>query len=340
MLSITHRVVSARVCFALSAVLLSACGGGGGSGRGMVPQALSSQHSNVGVATGVHWQVSVGADRRNHALQALDFFSSTITIDAGDSVTWNFKASDHTVSFLLPSQSPFTAPLNAAGGSTEDGSAFTSSGIDGPGGSYTLTFPKPGTYTYYCLLHPPEMMGNVIVQAKGTPYPHPQGYYTGQGRAAANAQLSAAQASVALFPYTDLGTTLVAGISPGLATGLPPSNSTVYRFLDADNLIATTVTIPVGATVTWVDQTNNEPHTVTFPVAGQPLPPPIANNPFSPPAGGSTYDGSTLTNSGPFGTAVGFPPNSYSLTFTKAGTFTYYCLFHDNFGMIGIVKVI
>src|SRR5262249_41182651 len=130
----------------------------------------------------------------------------------------------------------------------------------------------------------------------------------------------------------------VAGISPGL-TGMPPSHSTVYRFLNANNLNSTTIDISVGTTVTWVNLTNNEPHTVTFPVAGQPLPPDVANNPFSPPSGGSTYDGSVVTNSGPFGSAVGFPTNTYSLKFTKAGSFVYYCLFHDEFGMIGIVKV-
>jgi plastocyanin len=204
------------------------------------------------------------------------------------------------------------------------------------GQTYTLTFPKPGTYTYYCLFHPPEMSGQVIVQPAGTPYPHTQGYYTGQGFAAGNNDLSGAQASIALFPYADGGTTLAAGIAPGMATG-SPSRSSVWRFLDAKNLWSS-VTIPANTTITWVNQSNNEPHTVTFPVAGQPLPP--DENPGSPPSGGPAYDGSTLTNSGPFGTAIGLPTNSYSLKFTKRGTFVYYCLFHDDYGMIGTVKVI
>lgn len=330
---------------ALAAVLVSGCGAGP-TGSGSPTSTLNSlglheSSMHAGVAGARNWQVNVGADRRDHALQGLDFYSSAITINAGDSVTWNVQASVHTISFLLPGQSPFTAPTTPAGGSTEDGSVFTSSGILGAGQSYTLTFPKPGTYTYNCLLHPPEMVGQVIVQPAGTGYPHPQGWYRGQGNKAANADLSAAQKSIALFPYADGGATLVAGISPGLSTGTP-TNSTVYRFLNADNLNATTTTISVGTTVTWVNQTNNEPHTVTFPVAGQPLPPAVANNPFSPPSGGSTYDGSVLTNSGPFGSSVGalgVPPNSYSLTFTKPGTYVYYCLFHDEFGMVGTIVV-
>ena len=86
---------------------------------------------------------------------------------------------------------------------------------------------------------------------------------------------AAAIASVSEFPYPKHGTTLAAGISPGL-NNPPPSNSTVLRFLD--NNVAdpqsSTVTIPVGTTLTWVNLTNNEPHTVTFPRPGHTPPPP------------------------------------------------------------------
>ena len=335
---VKHQTAIWGLSFAVVAMLtLGACSGGGNPVTNSLPQARSNAPIAANKASSVHWQLLVGANRRDGALQDLDFFTSTITIDAGDSVTWTWRG-EHTVSFLLPDQSPFTAPITPAGGTTEDGSAFTSSGDQIVPFSYTLTFPKPGTYVYYCLLHPPEMVGEVIVQPTGTRYPHPQGFYTGQGNAAANLELAAGQASVRLFPYTDGGPTLVAGIAPGLSTG-PPSHATVYRFLGADNLNATTTTVAVGTTVTWVNQSNNEPHTVTFPIAGQSLPPSILNNPFSPPSGGSTYDGSTITNSGPFGSATGFPPNSYSLTFTKPGRYVYYCLFHHEFGMIGYIVV-
>lgn len=333
-----------RSCISLALMFaLAACGGGGSStGTSQLPATLNnssgtlpgnSPSSNVAR----NWQVGVGAMRRNGALQALDFFPETITIDAGDSVTW-VTQSIHTVSFLEGSAfTPFTAPLGPAGGSTEDGTTFTSSGILTPGQPYTLTFSTPGTYAYNCLLHPPEMAGVIIVQPAGTPYPHPQGFYTGQGNAAANGELSAAQTALASFPYPDGGTTLAAGIAPGLAGG-SPSTSSVWRFIDADNSLVNAITIPVGTTVMWVNQSNNEPHTVTFPVAGQPLPP--DESPASPATVNTTYDGSTLTNSGPFGTAVGIPFNSYSLTFTKRGTYTYFCLFHDDFGMMGTVNVI
>jgi plastocyanin len=50
--------------------------------------------------------------------------------------------------------------------------------------------------------------------------------------------------------------------------------------------------------------------------------------------GGSTYDGTQVTNYGVLGAG-----QSYSLTFTKAGTYVYYCLFHDGEGMAGSIVV-
>jgi plastocyanin len=62
---------------------------------------------------------------------------------------------------------------------------------------------------------------------------------------------------------------------------------------------------------------------------------PPAGPPNQPAAGGPTYDGTALVNSG-----VIPPGGTFNLTFTKAGTFEYYCLFHDDDeGMMGTVIV-
>jgi len=93
------------------------------------------------------------------------------------------------------------------------------------------------------------------------------------------------------------------------------------------------ITVPVGTTLTWTNQSNNVPHTVTFPIAGQA--PPGGSPDRVPPAPGATYDGTALRNSGTMA-----PGASYSLTFTAVGTYVYYCLFHDGpGGMIGTVTV-
>src|SRR6202165_2452608 len=311
---------SAKFVLAFMAVFvaaaLAACGSGGGSSgpAALAPvpnNPLSGNRQAAGPATA--WKAQVGAERTDSAFQGLRHYPQNWTINVGDSISWRFNADEpHTVSFLAPGQPlpPPNSPIvsKPAGGSTEDGSEFTSSGFMFTGGTYTLTFTKAGTYTFYCLIHQPEMRGTVVVHAAGTPYPQ----------------------APAPSPSTPGGTHLPAGITPGLLSK-PPSHATVLRFLDGPSLNAQDVSIPVGATLTWTDESNNEPHTVTFPAAGH-GPPNLP--PFAPPSGPDSYDGTQLVNSG-----VLFPGGSFSLKFTKAGTFTYFCLFHDNTGMFAKVTV-
>jgi plastocyanin len=307
---------------AMAAAVLAACGGG-------------SNNSLPAPKMPQSWTVQAGGSAQNEALQALQFYPSTITIDAGDSITWTYPAGEpHTVTFLGPKSSPpppndpsVSAP---AGGATYDGSTYTSSGFILGGGKYTLTFPKAGTYTYYCLIHG-EMVGTVIVQSAGAKYPHDITEIVNGVPSAVAADLKTATDALAAFPYTAGGPHLAAGLSAGLGAGAPNAAS-VVRFLDGDQLSDTSVTIKAGSTLTWTNLDNNLPHTVTIAPAGQTFP---AMNPFSPPLGGTTYDGTQLVNSGPL-----FGGQSFSLTFTTPGTYTYHCLFHDETeNMIGTVVV-
>lgn len=318
------RISAIAVAIATASLLLAGCES---SNNTFSPPKQST--------TPLSWAVEAGGSDKNEALQALQFYPAAITIDAGDSVTWRYPAGEpHTVTFLGPKSAP--PPPNdpsvpaPAGGSTYDGSTYTSSGFLLGGKTYTLTFPNAGTYTYYCLIHG-EMVGKVVVQPAGTPYPATVGSVAEQIPLTLAADLKAASDAIAQFPYTAGGPHLVAGIAPGL--GNPPlTNASVVRFLDGDSISDTTVTVAAGTTVTWTNRDTNNPHTVTFPVAGQQLSP---MSPFSPPSGGTTYDGTTLVNSGPL-----FPGQSFSLTLTKPGTYTYNCLFHDDTEhMIGTVVV-
>lgn len=281
------------------------------------------------------WSAQAGASDQNEALQALQFYPATITIDAGDSITWKYPAGEpHTVTFLgtraappPPTDPSVSAP---AGGSSYDGSAYTSSGFLLGGKTYTLTFPKAGTYNYLCLIHG-EMVGTVVVQPAGAPYPKTVAQINSDSGVLITKDLKSASDAVAAFPYAKGGPHLAAGISPGLGTP-PLTPSSVVRFLDGDTLSATSVTIAAGTTVTWTNLDSNNPHTVTFAPVGQPFP---SLPPFAPPSGGNTYDGTTLVNSGPL-----MPGQSFSLTLTKPGTYTYHCLFHDETeNMIGTVVV-
>jgi plastocyanin len=122
------------------------------------------------------------------------------------------------------------------------------------------------------------------------------------------------------------------------------------------------VAISVGDTVRWTNLSMHEPHTVTFLGNEDPPefilvepqeagPPTLVFNPIMFfPAGGDTYDGTSLTGSGAFGPELAefddeFPRTAtYELTFTAPGAYRYYCAFHsgsldDEHGMVGTVTV-
>ena len=310
----------ARSSIAAFCVALAACGGGG-----------STSTRPIGTNS---WSVSAGSSSANEALQALQFYPSSITVDAGDTVVWTSPTAEvHSISIPVPGASPPPASDPSAptpvGGTTYDGSAYISSGFIAGGATYSVKFTTPGTYTYYSI---PQgfATGTVVVQPIGAAYPKSQANYSSTAAAAAAADINAAKASIATVPYTPGSHNIAAGVSPG---GTAPANSTVMRFMDGpmemDNL---NTTVAVGSTLTFSNLSNNVPHTVTFPIAGQT---PAPGPPDRPASGGNTYDGTAVVNSG-----VIPPGGKFTLTLTRAGTFQYYCLFHDGAeGMVGTVTV-
>jgi plastocyanin len=99
------------------------------------------------------------------------------------------------------------------------------------------------------------------------------------------------------------------------------------------------ITVGVGDTVTWkLDST--EFHDIVF-TSGAPAPDFVEPGPdgvfLNPaaalPLGGSTYDGTGMVGSGLLNKG-----QTYSLTFSKAGSFTYLCAIHA--GMGGVIKVV
>ncbi len=313
----TRPVVHRTMRFAAIAVFALAGCSSGTSHIG--PSAPTSPQS---------WNVQTGVSSQNEALQGLAYYpSAPLTIDVGDTMTWSFPANEpHTVALLGAGQTNPPAPTDPsaakpAGGSTYDGSTFTNSGFLAGGKSYSLTFTKAGTYKVYCLIHQPQMEATIVVNAAGTPYPQTQGDLTRAGASASTADVAAAAAAVSNDPFVGNALHLAAGIAPTTPSG-KPSSSTALRFLSTNDIAQTTATVPVGSSVTWTNLSNNELHSVTFGPVGQPFP---TLNPFSPPSGGTTYDGSTLMNSGLLA-----PGQSFTATFPKAGTYTYQCLLHDD----------
>jgi predicted secreted protein with PEFG-CTERM motif len=109
------------------------------------------------------------------------FIPSTVTIEAGGTVTWdNTDNAAHT----------------ATGGTPTDGpsGAFDTS-LMMAGGSFSVTFDEAGTYPYFCMVHP-WMQGTVIVEAAGAAEAEAAAAEAAAAEAAA-AEAAAAQAAAA-----------------------------------------------------------------------------------------------------------------------------------------------
>ncbi len=283
------------------------------------------------------WTVRVGSQSPNMAIQGMRFLPGEITIDAGDTVQWLGNAAEpHTVTFFpngAPQSSipPFdpTDPMQLLpqGGSTFAPNTYFNSGIinNVPAGgdfgpfppnvphfnSYSLTFPDSGTYTYYCLVHGVMMVGVVHVQDAGTPYPFTQAQYDHQ------AQLQQLQLNV---------------MGRHLWAQLFRSSTRDRVFLGDDNgavmvmrFVRPTVVVHTGGSVSWENIGMGAPHTVTF---GQEPP-----NPFLPVGDPTHYAGGDLSS------GIVPPGGKFTVTFTKPGTYHYFCALHDFMGMTGKVIV-
>jgi len=126
-----------------------------------------------------------------------EFFPRKLRVKANEKVTWTVDGSLHTVSFNVPKYFPiFTVadsgrvewdpqawelvgwdldfeprsfseagdgqPLALDAGKWDGKGGFHSSGALLPGDSFSVTFTKPGTYPYACVLHP-QMVGTLEV---------------------------------------------------------------------------------------------------------------------------------------------------------------------------------
>jgi plastocyanin len=285
------------------------------------------------------WTVQVGSQSRNLALQGMRFLPGTITINAGDTVNWVAGSAEiHTVTFFpgggpqtkLPEFNPADmTQLTQQGGSVYDSSKGFNSGLmtNVPTGddigpfpptlthvqSYHLTFPKTGTFTYYCLVHGLMMVGTIHVNAAETPYPHTQAQYDRLARhRAAAIQAMGVRLAVKLVRQSS-NHLVYAGADNGVVS--------VMRF------IRHTVLVRAGERVTWKNPGMGAPHTVTF---GKEPPPPGL---FGPSGDPRHYAGGDL-NSG-----IIPPQGTFKVRFTKPGVYHYVCALHDFMGMTGKVVV-
>jgi plastocyanin len=293
----------------------------------LLPLALSASASASPPPQPRTWHVAVGEETRNDAIQGMAFLPGTVWIDQGDTILWTAMAGEiHTVTFLATGQSlsqPFnpTDPMQLLpqGGSHYDGVSYYNSGVmtdETTSGypahaTYQLTFDATGNFTYYCLVHGSMMKGLVHVRAAGTNYPFTQEQYNHQGAAQKVAVLRDGRRLWAETQENATRHLVFVGADDGTAM--------VMRFIN-DN-----VTIRIGSRVTFKNIGMAAPHTVTF----GPEKPNI-----SAPYGDPRHFRGQQLNSG-----ILLPGSSFTVTFTRAGTYHYLCALHDYLGMSGTVTV-
>ena len=120
------------------------------------PDSVSLQSSAMApmTATTVSSTKATGASHVSVAIQNYAFSPSALSISQGTTVTWtNHDVAPHTVTVS-------SGPVKFSSPTLQQGQSF----------SYTFT--TPGTYAYYCAVHP-DMRASVTVVAKATPTPSP-----------------------------------------------------------------------------------------------------------------------------------------------------------------------
>ncbi|HEY6761259.1 MAG TPA: plastocyanin/azurin family copper-binding protein [Baekduia sp.] len=302
-----------------------------------------------------------------------EFFPKAVKIHTGDSVKWTV-AGFHVVTFpkkgeapptlAVPDPSkpatgfndaagqpfwfngqgiPFVPPVVALGtgsGKTYTGAAAVGSGV--PAGEhpkpFVVKFPKAGTYTYFCTIHP-GMKGTVTVVGKGKPVPSDQ----------ADAARAKTQLDTGLATLKKLDKQKVTQANTVVAGPDSTSGPVLYRYTPSS--LTTKVNTPVTLTMT---AGTTEDHTFTFsknvkasgkiaekellaPVPGT-TPPAFAFSPkwaYPSEAPGSplVYDGTNhgdgFLNSGVLDGDPKSPfPQKVTVSFSKPGTYTFFCAIH------------
>jgi plastocyanin len=308
----------------------------------------------------VTWRVSIGGETPDHAIQAQDYFPRTVTITAGDTITWTKDTLlPHTVYFLSGTNVPGEVVpqkdgkllfnpviMNPQGGKTYDGTGVTASGFMPfqKGLTYSLTFTRSGVYTYICAIHD-GMAGAVIVLPRGAKLPSTQAQYDAAGAKQLTQELARGQRLLASAKALMRKTANRAVYVAPLASS-PDDHVSLMRYTPDP------ITVKSGDTVQWDMKDVFEVHTVTFTSGAevpafltpkpQPQGPPMFyyNPRVMAPGGGPSYGGTGYRNSGVMlPPAAPMGPHTYSLTFTKPGTYSYWCVVHVPVGMRGTVVV-
>ena len=123
-----RRLVGPLLLVAAVAIIAASCNGTGSSAYG----APASTAATTTAATATNAA----------AIKGFAFQPDVLKVEVGAKVTWT---NDDTVAHTV----------------TADTNSFASGNLQ-PGGSFSFTFTRPGTYAYHCSIHP-SMHGSIVV---------------------------------------------------------------------------------------------------------------------------------------------------------------------------------
>ncbi|WP_151082873.1 cupredoxin domain-containing protein [Nocardioides cynanchi] len=302
----------------------------------LVPTAIGATAATAHAGGVVpNFTVLVGSETSNMAVQGQRFLPGDITINAGDTVTWQANSTEiHTVTFVdggTPQDTPPAFnPGDASQGLPAGGSAMAShtyfnSGLLTTGAttgplpwpaqhSYTLSFPDAGTFTYYCLVHGKMMRGVVHVVGATDALPYTQADIDADAAFQAAAINADGRASMAAATAASTNHKVFTGTDDGIAMTMRFSKHKVV--------------IHKGDSVKFLNKMSmGAPHTVTFGAV------PVGLALFNPAGNPANFRGGNL-HSGIIG-----PGGKFKVTFNKVGRFHYVCALHQDMGMKGLVVV-
>lgn len=262
-------------------------------------------------AAAAPWNVNMGAESTDQAIQLAYFYPNDITIDQGDTITFHYNAGE-----------PHSAIISRANDPTHTTLYDSGLAIKGaPDGKFT--FNTTGNFRLQCGLHT-TMHGTVHVQARGTAYPKSQGAYDFQSSVQQKQQLAEGLAlkAKALAGMAQAGATT--NVTAGIDAVHTMGAVFVMRFLK------NTLNVKVGDTVTFTNMSEEAPHTIT---ANEPdtFDPTQPDN-LDGPSHATLKSPQDRVNSGfmfrnpPPPSVFPFPfPPVFQVKFTQPGTYNYYC---------------
>ena len=298
------------------------------------------------------------------------YFNKKTTINVGDSVSFQLRGF-HTVDFPATGGSalPLIVPGKTATGNDAAGNPFWWSGMlpsvglnpalfappkaktfngsarwdsglsggNGPPKPSKLKFTKPGTYKFFCDIHP-GMFGTIVVKPAGKAIPSAK-----QDAAASLAQLTsdikaAEKVAKAKQPAdtVSLGESTPGGVElyAMFPTSLTVNAGTVVTFRMSKNTFETH-TATFGNAATLKKLANGFANDPVFPAQGV-----YPSDPTQPVAESPTNHGDGFANVGALDNdpATKTIPSSGKIDFATAGTYHFICLIHPNMHGTIIVK--